>query len=49
MVVRFLQAFGSKNFSGHSSICGLSMRAGNAAFLSDFDKYPHLKPDFELV
>ena len=47
MVFRFLQAFGSKNYSGHSSICGLSMRAGNAAFLSDFNKYPHLKPDFE--
>jgi tetrathionate reductase subunit A len=47
MVFRFLQAFGSKNYSGHSSICGLSMRAGNAAFLSDFKKYPHLKPDFE--
>ena len=47
MVQRFLQAFGSKNFSGHTAICGLSMRAGNAAFLSDFQKYPHLKPDFE--
>ena len=47
MVQRFLQAFGSKNFTGHTAICGLSMRAGNAAFLGDFQKYPHLKPDFE--
>jgi tetrathionate reductase subunit A len=47
MVQRFLLAYGSKNFAGHTALCGLSMRAGNAAFLGDFEKYPHLKPDFE--
>lgn len=47
VVQRFLMAFGSKNMAGHTSICGLSMRAGSAAFLGDFDKYPHLKPDFD--
>jgi tetrathionate reductase subunit A len=47
MVQRFLLAFGSKNMAGHTSICGLSMRAGSAAFLGDFTKYPHLKPDFD--
>ncbi|WP_331775314.1 molybdopterin dinucleotide binding domain-containing protein [Sulfurospirillum sp. 1612] len=47
MVHRFMMSFGSVNYSGHTSICGLSMRAGEAAFLGDFKKYPHLKPDFE--
>lgn len=46
VVQRFLLAFGSKNMAGHTSICGLSLRAGSAAFLGDFVKYPHLKPDF---
>lgn len=44
---RFTQAFGTLNYLGHTAICGLSMRAGEAAFLDDFVKYPHLKPDFE--
>ncbi|WP_093691918.1 molybdopterin-dependent oxidoreductase [Sporolituus thermophilus] len=47
VVQRFLMAFGSKNMANHTSICGLSMRAGSAAFLGDFEKYPHLKPDFD--
>lgn len=47
IVQRFLQAFGTKNMAGHTSICGLSMRAGSAAFLGDFEKSPHLKPDFD--
>lgn len=47
VVNRFLKSFGTSNFMGHTSICGLSMRAGEAAYLGDFKKYPHLKPDFE--
>lgn len=47
MQERFQKSFGTKNYQGHTSICGLSMRAGEAAYLSDFKKYPHLKPDFE--
>lgn len=47
MVHRFKNAFGTVNYQGHTAICGLSMRAGEAAYLGDFDKYPHLKPDFE--
>ncbi|MCF8055947.1 MAG: tetrathionate reductase subunit TtrA [Desulfocapsa sp.] len=39
-------SFGSVNFSGHRGNCGLSMRAGYAAFLDNFQGYPHLKPDF---
>lgn len=44
---RFQKSFGTINFHGHTATCGLSMRAGMAAFLNDFDKYPHLKPDFD--
>ncbi|BCO08019.1 tetrathionate reductase subunit A [Desulfolithobacter dissulfuricans] len=40
-------SFGSINFTGHRGNCGLSMRAGYAAFLGDWKKYPHLKPDFK--
>lgn len=47
MQERFQKSFGTKNYQGHTAICGLSMRAGEAAYLSDFKKYPHLKPDFE--
>ncbi|RYA24728.1 tetrathionate reductase subunit TtrA [Malaciobacter halophilus] len=47
MVHRFRNAFGTVNYQGHTSICGLSMRSGEAAYLGDFKKYPHLKPDFE--
>lgn len=47
MVNRFKNAFGTVNYQGHTAICGLSMRAGEAAYLGDFKKYPHLKPDFE--
>lgn len=47
LIHRFLMSFGSINYTGHTSICGLSMRAGEAAYLGDFKKYPHLKPDFE--
>ncbi len=47
VVHRFLKSFGTSNFVGHTSICGLSMRAGEAAYLGNFKKYPHLKPDFE--
>ncbi len=47
VIHRFLKSFGTSNFMGHTSICGLSMRAGEAAFLNNFKKYPHLKPDFE--
>lgn len=39
-------SFGSVNFTGHRGNCGLSMRAGYAAFLDNFQGYPHLKPDF---
>ncbi|NLC27987.1 MAG: tetrathionate reductase subunit TtrA [Campylobacteraceae bacterium] len=44
---RLVKAFGTQNYMGHTSICGLSMRSGEAAYLGDLDKYPHLKPDFE--
>ncbi|WP_417903749.1 molybdopterin-dependent oxidoreductase [Campylobacter sp. LH-2024] len=44
---RFAQSFGTINYLGHTGICGLSMRAGEAAYLNDFQKYSHLKPDFE--
>jgi len=47
MVHRFVQSFGTVNFMGHTSICGLSMRAGEAAYLDDFAASPHMKPDFE--
>ncbi len=47
VIHRFLKSFGTANFMGHTSICGLSMRAGEAAYLGNFKKYPHLKPDFE--
>jgi len=47
MVHRFVKSFGTKNYMGHTSICGLSMRAGEAVYLNNFKKYPHLKPDFE--
>lgn len=47
MVHRFVQSFGTVNFMGHTSICGLSMRGGEAAYLDDFVAYPHMKPDFE--
>ncbi len=47
VIHRFLKSFGTSNFVGHTSICGLSMRAGEAAYLGNFKKYPHLKPDFE--
>lgn len=47
MMQRFTKAFGTINFMGHTAICGLSMRSGEAAYLGDFGKYPHLKPDFE--
>lgn len=40
------QSFGTVNFAGHRSYCGLSMRAGYAALLGDWKKMPHLKPDF---
>ncbi len=47
VVHRFSLGFGTANYMGHTATCGLSMRAGEAAYLNDFVKYPHLKPDFE--
>ncbi|DAB33400.1 MAG TPA: tetrathionate reductase subunit TtrA [Sulfurospirillum sp. UBA12182] len=47
IVHRFSLGFGTANFMGHTATCGLSMRSGEAAYLNDFVKYPHLKPDFE--
>lgn len=47
MVHRFVKSFGTQNYSGHTSICGLSMRSGEAVYLGNTKKYPHLKPDFE--
>lgn len=46
IVHRFVNAFGTVNFSGHTSICGLAMRIGQAAYFGDFKKLPHAKPDF---
>ncbi len=39
-------SFGTVNFTGHRSYCGLSMRSGYAALLGNWKKQPHLKPDF---
>lgn len=47
MIDRFVQGFGSINYIGHTGICGLSMRSGEAAYLNDFDTYPHIFPDFK--
>jgi len=47
IIHRFVKAFGTQNYSGHTSICGLSMRSGEAVYLGNTKKYPHLKPDFE--
>jgi len=41
------KSFGTVNFVGHRSYCGLSMRSGYAALLDDWKKQPHLKPDFD--
>jgi len=41
------KSFGTVNFVGHRSYCGLTMRAGYAALLDDWKKHPHLKPDFD--
>ena len=46
IVKRFFRAFGTKNFTGHRGTCGLTMRAANAALLNDWNKHPHLKPDY---
>lgn len=40
-------AFGTINVANHQGNCGLSMRAGYAAMLGDFQEYPHLKPDYD--
>ena len=40
------KSFGTVNFTGHRSYCGLSMRSGYAALLGDWKKQPHLKPDY---
>lgn len=44
---RFQKSFGTINFQGHTATCGLSMRAAMACFMNDFNKYPHLKPDYD--
>ncbi len=41
------KSFGTVNFVGHRSYCGLSMRSGYAALLDNWKKQPHLKPDFD--
>ncbi|SCZ62764.1 molybdopterin dinucleotide binding domain-containing protein [Thiohalomonas denitrificans] len=41
-----INSFGSRNFAGHRSYCGLSMRSGYAALLDNWKAQPHLKPDF---
>ncbi|MFS8184938.1 molybdopterin-dependent oxidoreductase [Pseudovibrio denitrificans] len=47
MAARFAKmAYGTRNFVGHRSYCGLSMRAGYAAMLDNLKKQPHLKPDY---
>lgn len=40
-------SFGTVNVANHQGNCGLSMRAGYAAMLGDFQEYPHLKPDYD--
>lgn len=47
MVHRFVQAFGTINYMGHTANCGLSMRVAEGAYLNDLVNQPHLKPDFE--
>lgn len=46
IIRRFFRAFGTKNYTGHRGTCGLTMRAANAALLNDWEKHPHLKPDY---
>lgn len=47
LLQRFTRAFGTRNFWGHRGSCGLTTRAGYAAFLDDWEGQPHLKPDLE--
>lgn len=47
LIQRFMMSYGTANYTGHTAICGLSMRSGEAVYLGDTVKYPHLKPDFE--
>ncbi|WP_439236555.1 tetrathionate reductase subunit A [Lonepinella koalarum] len=42
-------SFGTINFASHGSYCGVSYRAGSAAFMNDFDKNSHAKPDWDYA
>ncbi|TCS61206.1 molybdopterin-dependent oxidoreductase [Varunaivibrio sulfuroxidans] len=45
---RFMKkAFGSMNYAGHGSYCGLAYRAGSGAMFGNNKKNPHAKPDFD--
>lgn len=47
LVQRFARAFGTVNLWAHRGTCGLTLRAGYAAFLGDWKGHPHLKPDYD--
>jgi tetrathionate reductase subunit A len=47
LLQRFTRAFGTVNFWAHRGSCALTLRAGYAAFLDDWQRQPHLKPDYE--
>jgi tetrathionate reductase subunit A len=47
LVQRFARAFGTANMWAHRGTCGLTLRAGYAAFLADWKGHPHLKPDYD--
>ena len=40
------KSFGTINFGNHGSFCGLSYRTGSGAFMKDFEKNSHAKPDW---
>ena len=44
-----VNSFGTINFASHGSFCGLSYRAGSGAFMQDFAKNSHAKPDWDNV
>ncbi|GBF11259.1 molybdopterin dinucleotide binding domain-containing protein [Tepidibacillus sp. HK-1] len=44
---RFQQAYGTVNMYGHTGICGGARRIAYQAFLDEWKKSPHMKPDFD--
>lgn len=46
LVRRFARAFGTVNVAAHRGTCGLTLRGGYSSFLDDWQRQPHLKPDY---